>query len=386
MNLTYAGDGPTLQTRVMIVSASFALAVLCRYVVTFQSGLTNFNTDTAAYFNMARAMLEGEPISYFPNGYSVLVAAAFSLFGNSGTIPALLWLNIVLGAATVAIATAIVARQGATGAILCAVILAAWPNQLNYTRQLLSEVPATFFLVLGVFLSLHRRSLLAGIALGLAVLCRTTLLPVSGSVAILMFLFGNRPGAGWLLAGIITVLIAEMAAIGAGLLAESANLGPNLVISVTSTSSEGINFNPVYTGNPVKIYLGFMFSQPLEFLEQRWSSLWELWGPWPNAGDANTPRSEISRAIIGLRFPLLLMAISCFLLRCWERRRNEAAFYEALVLLSPIAVVTAIHIVFFSTSRFSFTMEPFAITLVAGLLGDLLRRAPSASATSLKPI
>ena len=380
---------PSTQTRLAIVCAAMAFALLCRYVYAFHLGLTHINTDTGDYFSMAKAIMSGEPYSYLPNGYPILIAGFLSLFGEAGAGQGLLWLNVILGAATVALATDMASRSGVIAALLCAMILSIWPNQLNYTRLLMSETPATIFLVFGVFLAQNQRSLSAGVTLGLAALFRSTLLPVGLIVAAVMFLFDKRMHAGWLLAGVIAVLIAETAAVGAGILAKSSNFGPNLIISITGTSSGGVDFHTnADTRTPFMSYFGFMISHPVTFFEQRWSSFWELWGPWPNAGDEHAPRSALARAVIGLRFPLLILSIAGVFARFITRDRDPNGYYDALVLLAPIAAVTALHVVFFSTARFSFPVEPFAIILASGLAGDAIRRAtpPAAHRNRARPV
>ena len=55
-----------------------------------------------------------------------------------------------------------------------------WPNQLNYSRQLLSEVPSTFFMILGIYL-LTKKSLYSnffgGATIAFASIIRSTILP-----------------------------------------------------------------------------------------------------------------------------------------------------------------------------------------------------------------
>jgi hypothetical protein len=86
--------------------------------------------------------------------------------------------------------------------------------------------------------------------------------------------------------------------------------------------------------------------------------LYELWGPWPHAGDVGAPRGTLARLVIGLRFPLLVLALAGL---CLGRRR-----IETWMVAAPLIAGTAIHIAFFSASpRFTVPMEPSAIVLGA---------------------
>jgi ABC-type uncharacterized transport system permease subunit len=72
--------------------------------------------------------------------------------------------------------------------------------------------------------------------------------------------------------------------------------------------------------------------------------------------------------LIGLRFPLLLLAL--FGLSARRRQR------EAWLLALPPAVVTAVHTAFFSTPRFAFAVMPLVVVLAASAL-PAWRRAPA---------
>jgi hypothetical protein len=77
-----------------------------------------------------------------------------------------------------------------------------------------------------------------------------------------------------------------------------------------------------------------------------------------------------TRIAIGLRFPALLLAIAAV----WAGRSRIEIWCVAM----PILVVTITHSVFFSTARFTFTIEPALLILatlgVANIAGRVVVR------------
>jgi hypothetical protein len=61
--------------------------------------------------------------------------------------------------------------------------------------------------------------------------------------------------------------------------------------------------------------------------------------------------------LIGLRFPLLLMALA----GAWHGRRRP----EILLTLAPVLVLSAVHVAFFSVARFAYVVMPLVIVLAA---------------------
>jgi hypothetical protein len=125
---------------------------------------------------MADGILSGAPISYFPNGYPLIVAGVRLIVAQNFLNSALLTLNVLLSTAVVAMAYYICKRiSGSVSALIVAALVAVWPNQLNYTRQLLSEVPCVFFLTAAIALLLFEHRLLSDIAFSAASLVRSSL-------------------------------------------------------------------------------------------------------------------------------------------------------------------------------------------------------------------
>lgn len=370
--------------------AIVGLAVVLRAGVVVASWEAWYSTDSWHYLRLARDILEGAPTSERSNGYPLLIAALARLLPG-GSIPlALVGLNVAASAAVVLLVGLI--GRGVAGwgvGLLAALGTALYPNQLNYVRYILTEAPTTLLLVAAVWLLLRRRvatrdAFLAGVLLGLGVLLRSSLLGVGVSVLAVLVLFRRpwRESTG-LVAGAALVGLFNVGLIAGGVIAPTQHTGPNMLISIQSTSSEGLvfsteAFSPEERAAPLATYLRFAVDRPATFLHQRASALWELWGPWPAAGDPDAPRSALIRLLIGIRLALLLLAAGG-LVRHHRR-------LEAWMLAAPLLAITAIHVAFFATPRFTYVVEPFAFVLAAWWVHDFVAsRRARATPNALAP-
>lgn len=345
-------------TEQRVLGALTSLAVLLRVFAAWQ--FSWYNTDTLAYFDMASAISNGQPMAYLPNGYPLVIVAVRAVVGEAAAPAALVGLNVMLGALAVPLVAFIGARTVSVRAgLAAAALLAIWPNQINYTRQILTEAPATAMLVSAVVALLARREMTAGALAYAAVLLRTTLLPAAGLFAIWTWRVQGRGAAARYAVGLALVLGAEAAFNGAGIIAPPANLGGNFLLATQVPEDGGrdfalTQFTDADRANPLRAYVTFAAEQPVTFVKLRLLSMWEMWGPWPDAGAPANPRSFAARASIGVRFLLFVAALAgLYVLRT----------RDAWLLAIPLLSVTALHMVFFSMPRFSFTVEPFAIVL-----------------------
>jgi hypothetical protein len=341
-----------------LLAALTAAALIIRVLAAWR--FSWYNTDTLAYFDMATAIADGRPMSYFPNGYPLLILAVRSMVGEAHAPGVLVGVNVLAGTLAVPVVALIGARCfSARAGLIAAALLAAWPNQINYTRQILTEAPATALIVLAVAALLTRRDLAAGVLAYASVLLRTTLLPAAAVFAFWTWRVHGRPAAARYLLGLAIVAGGEWALIGAGIVAPPANLGGNFLLATRAPDDRGRDFSlaafdEAARANPVRTYLSFAVEEPAAFIALRLRSLWELWGPWPDAGAPSNPRSPAARAAIGARF--LVAAIAGLV-----RHRSRHAWLLAI----PVLTLTALHIVFFSMPRFTFTVEPFALLLAS---------------------
>jgi hypothetical protein len=337
------------------------IALICR-ILTCYSGLSWYNTDTQYYFESAEAIYAGHPISTaYPNGYPIEIALLRFIFNPSLLPSALIWLNIILSTCTVWL-TVKIAERLTRWAWLAGLIVAFWPNQLNYTRQILTEVPTAFLLTFGIFLLLRKRYFVAGFILYLAALFRPTLLPLVLCYVLLMLVFKHPPKQilNCFLGFLLGLFIYQTLIFG-GIVGRTDNLNSNLTLAVSSYSSN-LSFDEAGAdhSHALQNYVSFAVHHPMTFTLQRLDSLWELWGPWPSE------RGVFTRLLIGLRFPLLILGIIGF-----YRKRD----FEAWTLFLPVLLITIVHTIFFSTPRYTFVVEPLLIVLATAATRSLNERS-----------
>lgn len=343
-----------------------------RGLVAFASGLPWLTPDSHGYLAMADAILAGAPESHFPNGYPLLIAGVKLLAPTRAVPGVLIAINVVLSTAVVALVHRLARRlhPDPAPALLAAALLAVYPHQLVYLHYVLSEVPAEFLLVGGCLALVSGRPGWGGAALAAAAAFRSTLLPVL-PLALVLLAWRREPRRTWLRLGAGGAAVAAVyaALLAAGVIAPARNLSTNLLLAIHDTSS-GFSFSaegitPAQRADPWAAYLGFAAAHPGAFLLQRANALWELWGPYP----LDAPRAVWENLLIGLRFPLLLLALA----GAWRERRRP----EVLLTLLPVLVVTGVHVAFFSVARFAYVVMPLVIALAAVAVAPRLAGGPA---------
>jgi hypothetical protein len=347
------------------VLAVLALAGILRCYFGLLACVEHIKPDTPSYLRMADAILAGAPLSDFPNGLPLLLAGLKLLAGSEHLVTAMVLVNVAMSTATVLLAVLIFRRVfGGQDAIFAALILAVWPNQLNYVPQVLSEVPCAMFLVAGLWAFVSGRMTAAAALVCAAGLVRSTVMPAAPLLFMLLIWDRRWHCSGRFALGFGAVLAANLAAQAAGIIAPPSNLTINLLVSIGSTSTGGIDFDLGRFSaeerlHPLATHLRFALEHPAGYAVQRLSALWEMWGPWPNSGAPFSERGLAARAMIGLRFPLICLAA----IALWHYRRR----WQVLALGAPVLVLTAIHTAFFANARFSHPVEPLlAVLAVAG--------------------
>lgn len=384
-----AKDCPRLRERLerrapsprSLLAAILLLALALRGAVAFLAGFEWFTPDSRGYFEQADSILAGAPVAHFPNGFPLLVALAKLALPPAAVPAGLMALQVLLSTAVVALAFSMaraLTRCAAAG-LAAALLLAVYPNQLVYLHYLLSDVSACFLVTLGTHALVRQRFAAAGVLLASTALFRSTLAPVAPLACLLVGLCGDAPRARAALrlaAGASLVALLFLAGVAGGVVRPSANLGSNLLLAVSDTSSgfgwSKQGFGPAERAAPLATYLRFALEHPGAFWLQRASSLYELWGPYP----LDAPRAVWENLLIGLRFPLLLAALFSLA----ARRRQWQAWAVAL----PPAVLTAVHTAFFSTPRFAFAVMPLVVVLAASAL-PACARAPAAEEATGRP-
>ena len=364
--IRYCDPSPMAVERHASIPTATALLILAalvvRILVAFVSPLPWFSADSYGYLNQARDLIAGTWAPFFPVGYPVIIAAVAAVDPSPPT-PALIALNVVLSTMTVwlVMKTAAAATSWRSAPVAAGVIVAFWPNQVNYVRFVLSEVPAAVFVAASAALLIKGRNYAAGVALGCAIAIRTTLLPAI-FVAPFIVALRSRRGAASFTAGSVSPLLvlALVSILLTGSIALGGNLGFNLDVARQSFGSR-IDFSgrtDVGVREAADRYVKDAIQQPRHFLAQRAASLSELWGPWPSGDEpralTSPPRGAVARMLIGLRLPLLILALLSI-------RRSMPVHEQYLWML--VAVVTLVHVMTFSAPRFTFVVEPALVVL-----------------------
>ena len=330
-----------------------ALSFLIRITIPFFFFKDWLTRDSVTYIAQADELLEGGFGLYFPNGFPSLIAFITLSFGIENREIALIILNILLSTFSLILFWMLLKKNIGVNifSVTALAIFAFYSNQLNYVRYILTEIPSLFFLLLSVYFLSQKKLSYSGLVLGISILIKTSLLPIM--ILITAYLFYTkklRAGTTFIVSSFIPVAI--MASYG-------------LIISGTFTLglSSVHNFylsvhQPVLLSDSlisaVSYYLNYALSNPLIFITERFNSLWEFWGFLPSANEG-LRENLVFRLLIGLRFPLLILAIIGFI----KSVKNHLIIFSASAIIS----ITILHTVFYSIPRYNFTVEPFLILL-----------------------
>ncbi|MBX6361360.1 MAG: hypothetical protein IRZ03_14935 [Acidobacterium ailaaui] len=342
---------------ILILSAGFLL----RIFMCFFSGLPNLHTDTYMYFNQAHAIAKGSYINYAPNGYPFIIALFHIISTGKTLINLLLWLNIILGTISIYFTYNISKNlfNNSMAALISGAIICSYPNQLNYTRWLLTEISSTFFILAASNFYLQKKHFLSGIFYGISAIMRPTLFPIWITMFIFDFIQKKRLPIRLILGGALIIFTTSTYSyVKTGEFAIAGNSKVNIIYSIYTYGGniawDAPQKHPeIKTSRDAKIaYFREAMQHPIYFLKQRIASLWQLWGPIPSTlGDS---RSLISRIIIGVEnIFLIITGISGF----WLQRKNKMI----IVLILPIIIITFIHTMMLSLARYTVPMEPFLI-------------------------
>lgn len=346
-----------------------------RIALVYGAGLEWVAGDAESYLAQARALLDGEFVGYFPNGYPAVIAGVWSAVGRGALAP-LVWLNVVLSVGVV-VGVFYLARDwfgaseqqtGLVGASIACLLIAHWPNHLRFVPRILTDIPATLLVTVGLWALVRRSGAFGGLALGAAVTFRPSLLPIwIGAVGLAIYRGDGRAAASCAVGGLLPVgALVGFGFIRTGELSIGGNFSYNLLKGIGAFTEGSPLETPdsrVSAASALGTYAEFVWSHPWMYLRQRMFELWEMWGPWPHGGE----RSLVSRFIIGLRTPLLLLAGWGF----W-RRRTE---WRSWVLALPAVALTGVHFFFFGHPRFILPAEPgLAILASEALRGTVVWR------------
>ncbi|MCK6604231.1 MAG: hypothetical protein L6Q59_04975 [Ignavibacteriaceae bacterium] len=325
------------------------------------------NADSGSYLFMADSIINGKPVPFFPNGYPLILAFIKLIAGEHSVIVSAVF-NFVLSAGLIAMVYRLIRiKYDVSIALGGAAIFSFIPNQIQLSNDLLSEVPATFLLVVSFYLLMKNREILSGAALYAACMIRTSLTPVILLILFdLVFLKKDKMKALKYLAGFTAIVIAEYLMVYGGLIVYPENQNINLLIAINHKPFGMINYDPgvfphELRADPLMTYLNYIITNPADYLLLRIQSLYDLWGPVPYRKYPTTLLYFYAYSQYLLRTVLFITFIISV------KKRLKEDFFRRMTY--PVIVITLVHFFYFSGARFNYPLEPF---LVAGSIPAFL--------------
>jgi len=356
-----------------ILAAILTLGFLLRVYLCFFTHLPNLHRDTREYYKQADTLLAGGYTNFFPNGYPMIMAFA-KLIAGTASNTLLLWINIAFSTLTVWFTWDIAKRvfPNPLVAPVAAALVAVFPSQLNFVRWLTSEVPTLFFLLGAYFFYYRKQYARSGIFFALGIFVRTNIAPVPILLLIIKAIRDKK--VPWrLAAGTVAplLLVGFYCFLKTGEFSVAGNNQINILYAVTA-KGDSVDFtlnrkHPEIntSGKAMKMYVDHMVTEPGEFIQQKWANYWELWGFYPTS--ARGTRGTASRLLLGAgNFFMVVFG----LVGWWLHRRSLAAN----LLMLPFVTVTAIHVLLFALTRYTYPVEPFMILLAAAGIVKMIKK------------
>ncbi|RYG53958.1 MAG: hypothetical protein EOO01_02935 [Chitinophagaceae bacterium] len=352
-----------------------AIAAVARIYISFFTSLPTMHRDSADYFKQAEAILQGDYINYFPNGYPLLIAITDWLPGKF-TPNWMLWVNVLMAVATLYFVYRIckILFRNSWVALFAVTLLALLPTQINLVRWLTSEVAVTFFLALAYLLYLRKNFIFSGVCFAMAAFIRTEMLFIALLIIIYELIKYKQFNFRLTLAVIIPLLLVGFwCKQETGEFAISGHGRVNIMYAITASGSdidwEYIDKHPeIQTEKQaVAAYFDHAKENPGQFAKQKAHNLWEMWGV-PSSADGT--RGTGSRILITLSNLFLIV----FGLGGWWMNRKRGGVF---VLVFPFIVITGLHMMMFSLQRYTFPVEPFLAITAAWMVMNVMAKFKS---------
>ena len=398
----------------------FSLGLLLRiaFIILWDRRL---NYDTQNYIAQAEGIINGNPVSGFPNGYPLIIAVVIFLIGKNFIFPVMIFLNLIAQFFTgyfLYKITKLLFPQSSNNpreiqknnhfTILILLLFAIYPSQIYFTNIVLTETITTLFITVSVYSLIINSYFTGGLTLALASMIRTSFLPA----LVITFLYilytkfrSHQQKSAKIRVNQRENLFASIrenpretsfAKIRENLRAERQSINHSFnhpiiqspftkylaglfivltifalldISSVTKFPNNqnyslllALNKNPSEatpdTKSNIQTYIDFATSNPKEFIFQRASSFWALWGVFP---------LEINNLFIRLIF-----SIRIFLFLSWVywlyifiRKKEQGLFRLYFIPLSIIMLtITIIHTIYFSSFRYIVPLEPVLLILL----------------------
>lgn len=380
-----------LERKKLLLWSIFALGLLLRIAfIILWDRRPNF--DTQNYIAQAEGILNGNPVSGFPNGYPLIIAAVIFLTGKNLIFTAMILLNLIAqfltGYFLYKISKLLFSEspnqsitQSSNNSInqsfnhsktnhqsltttLVLFIFALYPTQILYTNSVLTEAITTLFITASVYGILSNAYFVGGFSFALATMLRTLYLPALAIIALYLIIRQRKNGIKYIIgSGIIIVVFALFDF--TGITKFPTNQNYNLLIAINSRSSSInhniSNFSESDFGSPFQTYINFAHNNPKEFFIQRADALWGLWGVFPFE-----THHLYSKLLLSVRTLLFLSWIYWLYIFFRKKEISETTkIHQFLVLLTIlITTITIIHTIYFSSFRFIVPIEPVLLILL----------------------
>ena len=347
------------------------LGLLARVYVAFFSDWGWYGHDTEMYLNMAKGIVNGNPISFFPNGFPLFLSGIMFLAEGSATT-ILVVLNIVMQMLVIIMMERILTVYNVEEKVklMAVLIIAFYPHVVSNVRFVYTESSSLFLIVLSILLYAFQKYPASGFIGYLSYTFRPSLYLVVVFMIIYDFFWKKKKPALKTAVGFIAGILLFTSLEWAEVIAPSSNQYYNILVSISGSGYDLDfklkNFTDAEIKEPVKTYFNFIAGHPFEYAKQRVYTLWSLWGPFVPP----TEKSGVWGMILhGLRFPFFILAVFCLIFR----KKMEYNKDFVILMSFPIISVTLIHFLTFSSQRHQFTAEPFAVILSVLFLDYLFK-------------
>lgn len=350
-----------------IFSSILFLAAFIRIWVVYLSSKPWFSFDSYEYLKMADKITNHQPVSSYPNGYPLLISL-LNIFFSQELIPfVLVTVNLISQLLVIYILERILNRYAINKSVILfsLLIFALYPNQINYSRLILTEPISTLLIILIIYFYSIERPFLLGFIGYLVSTFRPTMLPFIPLLLIFILKKKNKLFAIKVTSGFIVCILVFISFEFLGIIKPPDNLKINLLLSTKRTMGVEDKYTPAdFTSeelaHPFETYIKSAVNNPSEFIKKRALAVWYLWG----LGVDTRQGIWYLDLLIKIRAPLFLISCLVFL----YRKKFNGLDELIEIFFIPVLLITVIHTFFFSGHRFTLVAEPSIIFLsVLGL-------------------
>jgi 4-amino-4-deoxy-L-arabinose transferase-like glycosyltransferase len=386
------------------------LALRIAAVVLFTPPLFSDDTDYVALgksLSHAGAYeLEGHATAYRPPGYPLLLAASFTLFGDS-LVPVRIaqsFADMISCFLVFALGKRLFSeRVGLIGAG----IFAFFPVQILYVSILMTETVFTTLLLLYLYICTGRHdswrmSVLEGLVLGAGTLVRPTILLIPAALFVVRWMYGwtrTENLRALAITGAATLIIVSPWLIrnyyAFGRISLTSNTGVNFWMGSHSGASGSYSFpadNPLASATDefkrtdlgTRLGIEFIRDHPLEYamlIPKKWAHFFSVdyWlllamhyqPDFHTAPNAATVFSRFPlRDVLALQIPFAaVILLAAFGISCHARGDSQSVAF----LMAPCAYWILVHLVFYAAARYRFPVVP--LFMIGGAYGvDIIMR------------